>query len=866
MKKPLLTFGLIFFSIFLFAQQKETWQQKMPANVSGKLNLESTDSVTLVCSFKGFSPGEKENKKIKILSFHPDYKVAIIRLPAKLVPAFLENNSIDFADFLRTPKEELTTGAFDLTLNTINLAHHSFPGITGMNIKSSVKEQMLDSADIDWKGRYFSSGVVAPTQTSHASIMATILGGGANTSPYAKGAAPGTFITSSAFTSLMPDADSVYKKFDISVQNHSYGVGIENFYGADSRAYDISVINNPALVHVFSAGNSGTSASPSGIYSGMDGFANLTGSFKMAKNILSIGSVDSFNQIMPLSSKGPAYDGRLKPELVAYGEDGSSGAAALVSGTTALLQQAYKETHNNLLPPAALIKAILINSANDIGTPGIDYAAGYGSLDANAALKTMNQNRFIETTLVKNETRTIPITVPANSAQLKITIAWTDSAEAPNAPKALVNDVDAVVINSSTGNKWQPWVLSSFPNKDSLQLPAVRKKDTLNNVEQITIDSPESGEYILELNADKLVTASQQVAIAWQTDTAGHFVWTYPTGSDVLEAGKKNIIRWKTNLHENATIEYSTDNTNWNLITSTVNSSQQFFQWLAPETVTTTRLRMSLPSLQQPKLSDPFVISEPLQLKIGFNCADSFLLFWNQLPVDQYQVYALGEKYLEPLSLVSDTFKVLRKNTSPALHYAVAPVVGDQTGLRSYTLNYTTQGVECYLRTFYAFLQNNNQALLTVSVGILYNIAAINFQKLSATGYSTIHTINNPSSLDLSFIDNNLIQGANFYRIEIKLADGNTIYSAIDQVYYLPGNPVLVFPNPARANQPIKIATNMPGEYTIHIYDANGRMIKQLLLDDLLQTLPPVYLSTGMYFIQIISGEGKKYHQKLVVY
>jgi hypothetical protein len=37
--------------------------------------------------------------------------------------------------------------------------------------------------------------------------------------------------------------------------------------------------------------------------------------------------------------KGPAFDGRIKPEMVAFGIDGSSGAAALVSGVAILLQQ-----------------------------------------------------------------------------------------------------------------------------------------------------------------------------------------------------------------------------------------------------------------------------------------------------------------------------------------------------------------------------------------------------------------------------------------------------------------------------------------------------------------------------------------------
>src|SRR5204863_2806673 len=91
--------------------------------------------------------------------------------------------------------------------------------------------------------------------------------------------------------------------------------------------------------------------------------------------------------------RGPAYDGRLKPELVAFGEDGSSGAAALVSGTALLLQQLYKQI-TGVLPPNSLVKAILINSADDVGNPEVDYKNGFGSLNTNNALKTLKTNRF----------------------------------------------------------------------------------------------------------------------------------------------------------------------------------------------------------------------------------------------------------------------------------------------------------------------------------------------------------------------------------------------------------------------------------------------------------------------------------------
>jgi hypothetical protein len=175
-------------------------------------------------------------------------------------------------------------------------------------------------------------------------------------------------------------------------------------------AYDASMIINPTLLHVFSAGNSGTSADTTAgsPYENITGFANITGSFKMAKNILTVGSVDSFFAVPPLSSKGPAYDGRIKPEVVAYGNDGSSGAAAITSGTVLAVQSAYAQTHASALPKNALTKAIIINSADDINKPGPDYYSGYGNVNTYQAVKDILSGNFFSGSISDAETKILP--------------------------------------------------------------------------------------------------------------------------------------------------------------------------------------------------------------------------------------------------------------------------------------------------------------------------------------------------------------------------------------------------------------------------------------------------------------------------
>ena len=214
--------------------------------------------------------------------------------PEEISAVFLQIPGIIFIERgNRTPKEELQVGNLDLSVNKINLAHRNFPLINGDGIVVSVKENKPDTTDIDFKGRFLSTNLSSTTVNSHASIMSTMIGGGGNTWHLGKGAAWASTISSSSFAVLLPDANSAYQQYNISVQNHSYGVGVESYYGADAAAYDASAITNGSLLHIFSSGNSGASAATTGVYTGLNGFANLTGSFKMAKNILTVGATEA---------------------------------------------------------------------------------------------------------------------------------------------------------------------------------------------------------------------------------------------------------------------------------------------------------------------------------------------------------------------------------------------------------------------------------------------------------------------------------------------------------------------------------------------------------------------------------------------
>lgn len=828
--------------------------------VMNQHKLPDKDSVNLLLSVSHSDVFEKKfSNRIEIISAYKTSGSYLVTVAVKDLETLLASAEVLFADIQRIPIEELTTGAFDITVNQINLAHHNNPQHNGADVLISIKEQKLDTTDIDFKGRYKDTKLAASITSDHASIMATMTAGGGNTSPYAKGAAWGANLTSSDFSSLLPDPDSVYQRYKVSVQNHSYGTGIENYYGADAAAYDMTVQKNPWLVHVFSAGNSGTATPTAGNYSGISGYANLTGSFKHSKNTISVGAIDSFLNIVSFSSRGPAYDGRVKPELVAFGFDGSSGSAALVSGSVALLQDAYKSMHQDSMPTAALIKAVLINTADDVGAPNIDFASGYGSMNADAAMRTILNSQFYQDSVSSGEEKQFMLQVPANSSKVKLTLVWTDTTATANATKALVNDLDAELKLIATGETWLPWVLNSAPHIDSLVSAPIRKRDTLNNVEQISLENPAAGDYLIVIKGRE-VTSKQHYAVAYSVEEANQFQWTYPLSSNPILNDKATVLRWETNLPGNGVIEYSINGSGW-IHAGDADLSQNYSRWIPPVGEGEIVFRMT--SGSNSILSDTIVLSSPINLKVGFNCPDSFLLYWNLAGLNGYQLYKLGEKYMEPFALSSDTIEILQKSTNASFHYAVAPIQNAQKGFRSYTINYTTQAVECYLRSFLAELQNN-MGVLRLSLGSIYNIAAIHFQKLTPDGYNTLSTII-PGSTLLNYTDSFLTQGINSYRVVIQLSNGQELTSSTEHIYYLPADPVIVFPNPARQHEPIRIATSEIFVYSVFVYDASGKLVYSQALDNTVQEIQPFRLSKGLYFVRMLSEEGRSFTRKLVV-
>ncbi|QMU26728.1 S8 family serine peptidase [Adhaeribacter radiodurans] len=834
-------------------------RQKAPPSIGNRYRVQVTNPVEFANWLR---------HKLPIATLQKQSETTNIFLLANLsssdVTKILHCSLVKYVDVPdRIPQEELILRNTDLTANNVTAVHAKFPALKGNGLAASIKENPFDTTDIDLKNRIIRTSALKGTATMHATTMATLLAGAGNSAPSGRGVAPNARLASSDFSNLLPDDASTLVTQEISVQNHSYGVTPENYYGLEAQAYDQQCRENPLLMHVFSAGNAGDQAINTGLYANLAGWANLTGQFKTSKNTLSVGATDTSGQISPLSSRGPAYDGRIKPELVAFGEGGSSESAALVSGMALLVQQAYRE-QTGTLPTAALVKAAFINSADDLGRPEVDFEAGFGQADALGAVQAIQEKRFFTGQVTSNQVATFTIPVPTNSQLLKVTLVWHDLEAEPNAPKALQNDLDLTLINNTTNKHWLPWVLSSYPHPDSLRLPARRAADHLNNVEQITLTQPVNGSYEIQVKGFQVVQGAQAFSVVYEVQTE-ELTWNYPTSGTWLQTGGRHRLRWQ-NLASNPSsgkLEYRLlPHGAWRVINDKVAITTNQFDWQVPDTTAFAQLRLTTGNKEV--VSDTFNLAPALPLQVGFNCGDEVLFFWpKQAGVSEYQIYQLGDLYLEPLTRTADTTFLVNKNTSKSNYYAVAPVWQGVVGPRSYTLDYTQAG--CYVKSFLPRQLVTDTVAFEVELSTYYGVQTVSLEKIENGIFRTVQTISPENQVNFTFFDPTPRSGRNEYRVRVLAQMQASFYSQTEGVFYTQPEFIQLFPNPITRGNDVNIVVESDAEVPIEVYDQLGRKVNQFNELGVVKAIPTTNLKPGMYFIRVQSANNKWLVARLVV-
>ncbi len=476
---------------------------------------------------------------------------------------------------------------------------------------------------------------------------------------------------------------------------------------------DQDAIDHPEMIHVFSAGNNGNSDCQ---YGAGAGWGNITGGHKIAKNVVTVANLDFTDGIASSSSRGPAADGRIKPDIGAVGtqvysttdlpaphsytqKTGTSMSCPGVSGTLATLYQTYRETHGGQDPHAGILKAILMNTAEDLGNSGPDFIFGYGRIDARRAAEAIENNRFlIDSVSTGTQTFTIPQPV-GNVREVRIMLYWPDAPASTNAARSLVNDLDLDVTVG--GTSYDPWVLDPSPNPASLNTAAVRSRDSLNNIEQVTITDPSGGIITVDVTAFNVPTGTQQFFVTYEF-MMDEVVLTYPVGGEGFPPTGTEYIRWDApNGSGNFRLDYSLDGgSSWNLISSSINSTRRYAAWSVPNTPTANAKIRVIRGQDTAMSPGEFVIAgRPYGLDFPINCPDSLTLSWFPMNgATGYTIYQLGTQYMDSIGFTTDTSATIYTgNPTISTWYSVATTINGKAGIRAVAIQNAPGVYNCQL-------------------------------------------------------------------------------------------------------------------------------------------------------------------------
>ncbi|MCC9071250.1 S8 family serine peptidase [Flavobacterium sp. F-65] len=745
------------------------------------------------------------------------------------------------------PKGESKIIDQNFSINHINKVNANFPLLNGENQIVSIKDDLFDLNDIDLLNKHIPSSTQSATVSSHATAMATIVSGLGNSSALGKGVVQKAKIQSSDFKNIYPDEVATLQ--GATIQNHSYGTEIENFYGSLANAYDSQLFSNTDLTHCFSSGNIG-----------LVGYKSITGNFKQSKNSIVLGCIDQNEVIMPFSSKGPAYDGRIKPELVAFSTQGTSNSTALATGIITLMKQHYKTINNTSLTNAST-KAILINSAKDLGNIGPDFTYGYGNINADKCLKTISENRIISGNLISGKTNSHEITLPANAKNLKITLVWNDLPAAINSNIGLINDLDIEVI-SDNNTAFLPWIL----NPDAPQDQATRGKDKLNNIEQVTIENPTSGSYNITVIGTYISNASQDYSIAYEYEIGSQFEWNYPVSNDNFPYDGKTIspFKWNSSFSGSVgqlSISYNNGQT-WEIIASGINlDSEQFTYTPTEQKFSKAKLKMTIDAIDY--ISDSFTISYDLNIRTSLVCDGTTEINWDK-PTDvaSFNIYQLTGDHLEFKEQITNANYTY---TDGKIH-TVIPVFDDSEGIKSESTLQYDQNSNCYFELTQAEVYEENKVKVSASLFSLYNIKRIELVKIVNTTESVISAINDINSKEFSFLDASPIKGSNKYKINIILENNNVVSSLIVDANYLGNDLFFVHPTLLSKNEELNIEAKNEENAIFYLYSISGQNTITSPLLSKINTINLNNIASGIYIYKIITSLGGEQIGKIAVF
>ena len=365
-------------------------------------------------------------------------------------------------------------------------------------------------------------------------VAGSVMGSGKASKSLLKGGAHGAELIaegmwSSLFENLTvpPELKKLFEpvyKDGARIHTNSWGNGDPKAYGVYdgmSQQVDEYMWNNPEMLVIFAAGNSGVDNDKDGRVD--EGQVSSPGT---AKNALTVGASENVvakmgiqkklgelkdgklfpaaplkddtlsndaNGIAAFSSRGPTKDGRIKPDVVAPGTNilsvcsqvegasklwgayntdycfsgGTSMSTPLTAGAAAVAREFLVKKQKIERPSAALVKGILMNSADDVFpgqygnegktagqeilTAAPNVVEGYGRVNVDNAT---NEEFFLKvvdnTEGVKGDDKYEVEIDTKDVKTLKVTLVYTDAPGTPNAARTLVNNLDLEVEAGKT--------------------------------------------------------------------------------------------------------------------------------------------------------------------------------------------------------------------------------------------------------------------------------------------------------------------------------------------------------------------------------------------------------------------------------
>jgi hypothetical protein len=567
---------------------------------------------------------------------------------------------------------------------------------------------------IDFQGRV--THFTQADGNNHGDMTAGITGSAGNRDPRGIGMAPGADIymfNISTYPHITNAVDN-FLQYGIIVTNTSYGEACGGAYSASAQALDLQVLARPELLHCFSAGNSAIEVC-NNPYSGMISaqgtrYGNITGGRKAAKHTLVAGNIYYNDSLRLSSSRGPTYDGRIKPDLCGHGQEnyttasgdiyqwggGTSAASPILAGGAAVLYQAFAENNNGLIAPSGLIKALMLNTAEDIGRPGPDYDHGWGRLHLGRAIESIEEHWYLNASVSNGAEQFHSIVVPPGTGRLRVMVYWPDPASSPLSAKALINDLDLSILPPS-GPEQLPLVLSRHAHIDSITKPAYLGRDRANNMEQVVIDQPASGLYTIKINGYLAPQGPQSYYLVYYFEK-NEIAVTYPAGGEHFVPGETETIRWDAVGNSGTfALSYSLDNmATWQTISNNVPGNRRHYNWIVPNTVTGNAfIRVSRNNLTGQSSSGFTILGVPA-FQVQSAGLQQARISWSPVTgANRYTVYSLGEKYMEPIGETSDTSLVFPVNAWEVRWLSVdAGLQSGTRGLRAIAQKYEHQPCE----------------------------------------------------------------------------------------------------------------------------------------------------------------------------